>query len=405
MSNIIVPDTFKGPVAGVFQGQDAGDDLSGGITGGYGLIKYRGKVWSIQHNGNTLTLMRDDGDGPRGSLDVVILKANPVLSKTFYENGWSEDNNNPPDCASVNGIVPDAGVPKRQSATCATCPKNAWGSAPNGGKGKACGDHRRCAVVPLTDLRNETFGGPMLLRCPAASLQDMASFDSRYKGMGYPYFTMGIKIGFDAAESYPKFTFQAIRPLTEEEGKVVLEMRASDETARVLCEGTAPVAPAAVAAPQGAFIEQVPEKTMAAATQPAAQQAAQQVQVQPVAQPAAAAPAAAPVSQPAATQPNGGAAPSGTAGGFGAAAPVQAQPATVPQQPATQPARAMTGFGAAQPTQQAQQPVQQAQQPVQQVATQPVQQVEPAATVQTAPGVVSELDGSIDERLNQLLGS
>lgn len=409
MSNIIVPDTFKGPVAGVFQGQDAGDDLSGGITGGYGLIKYRGKVWSIQHNGNTLTLMRDDGDGPRGSLDVVILKANPVLSKTYYENGWSEDNNNSPDCASVNGVVPDAGVPKRQSPTCATCPKNAWGSAPNGGKGKACGDHRRCAVVPLTDLRNETFGGPMLLRCPAASLQDMAAFDSRYKGMGYPYFTMGVKIGFDAAESYPKFTFQAIRPLTEEEGKIVLELRASDEVARVLCEGAAPVAPAAVAAPQGAFIEQVPEKTMAAATQPAATQQVQVQPAQPAPQPAAAAPAPTPVAQPAAAQANGGPAPSGTAAvagtasGFGAAAPV-VQPAA--QQPAAAPQRAMTGFGAAQPA--ATQPVaaqapQQAQQPVQQVATQP--SVQPDATVQPAPGVVSELDGSIDERLNQLLGS
>lgn len=405
MSNIIVPDSFKGPVAGVFQGQAAGDDLSGGITGGYGLIKYRGKVWSIQYNGDALTLMRDDGDGPRGSLDVVILKANPNLSKTYYINGWSEDNNNPPDCASVNGIVPDNGVPHKQSETCATCKNNAWGSAPNGGRGKACGDHRRMAVVPLTDLRNESFGGPMLLRCPAASLQDLASFDSRYKGMGYPYFTMGVKIGFDPAESYPKFTFQAIRPLNEEEGKIVLELRASPETARVLCEGTAPAAPAAQVAPpqEQAFLEKPPEKTMAAA-QPAAQQ--QQVQVQqpakPAAQPATAAPAADPVSQPAAAAPSGGSTPSAgaaTAGGFGPAATQPApQSPTVAQQPATQaPQRAMTGFGAAQPA---------ATPPGNGGGETPAPQQAPAAEQPPPlPGVVASLDGSIDERLNQLLGS
>ena len=236
---IVVPDTFKGPVAPIFQNETSGDALSGGITGGYGLVKYRGKVWSIQYHGNTMNLMRDDGDGPRGSIDVVIVEANAQLSKTWYENGWDENNTNPPDCASANGIVPDMGVPKKQNDVCLTCKKNQWGSDPKGGKGKACGDHRRLAVVPLTDLRNETFGGPMLLRCPAASLQDLAAFDSRYQSAGYKFFTMGVKIGFDPQESFPKFTFQAIRPLSQDEGKVIMELRHSPETARVVAEGSA----------------------------------------------------------------------------------------------------------------------------------------------------------------------
>ena len=376
MSNaIVVPDTFKGPVAAVFAGAaGAGDDLSGGITGGYGLIKYRGKVWSIQHHGNTNVLMREDGDGPRGSIEVVIVKANAALSKTWYENGWDENNNNPPDCASANGIVPDVGVPKKQSDICATCPKNAWSSAPNGGKGKACGDHRRMAVVPFTDLRNEYFGGPLLLRCPAASLQEMAAFDARYKGMGYPYFTMAIKIGFDPQESFPKFTFAAIRPLTEAEGQIIMELRNSPETARVVNEGTAP-AVAQIAAPaQGAFLEAPP----ADAIKP-------QVAVRPVVDPVQPQPAPAP------------AVTTTTVGGFGPAsaspAPVQAaQPATRPAQPSQ---RQMTGFG-----------------PVAAEAPAPVQTAQPAPAtngaaqpVQVAPAVVSAFEGSIDDRLNALLGS
>lgn len=408
MSNaIVVPATFNGQVAAVFHGQQAGDDLSGGITGGYGLIKYRGKVWSIQYNGNVLNLMRDDGDGPRGSIDVVIVKANANLSKTFYINGWDENNNNPPDCASANGIVPDQGVPHQQSAVCATCPKNAWGSAPNGGKGKACGDHRRLAVVPLTDLRNESFGGPLLLRCPAASLQDMAAFDSRYKGLGYPYFTMGIKIGFDPAESYPKFTFAAIRPLTDQEGAVVMELRNSPETARVIHEGSAP-APAQVAAPaQGAFLEPLPAGTpTAAAAQPAPQPA--------VAQPAPVAAPAPAVAQPAAVAPavSVQAAPA-AAGGFGPAAAQPVQSAAVAQ-PAPQKAAgvAMTGFGAAQ-TAAAPEAAPAVAAPVTAAPVEPapvatpapaVAQPAPAATQNNAPGVVSAFEGSIDDRLNALLG-
>lgn len=424
---IVVPDTFKGPVASAFQGVQSTDDLSGGITGGYGLIKFRGKVWSIQHNGNTMNLMRDDGDGPRGSIDIVILKANPVLSKTWYENGWDENNNNPPDCASANGITPDAGVPKKQSDVCAMCPRNAWGSAPNGGKGKACGDHRRMAVVPLADLRNETFGGPLLLRCPAASLQDMAAFEARYRQMGYPYFTMGIKISFDPQESFPKFAFAAIRPLNEPEAAIVVEMRDSPLTARVVNE-TVGAAPApAVAQAQPAFLEP-----------PAANAVQPQVVVQP-GPVAAAAPVAAAVQQPtvqpvapAAVRPalaNGGAA-AGAAppptGGFG---PVAVQPAVA--QPAAQPAAQAGGGGfgpvaSSQPAAAAPaRPAPAAATPVSQPAARQVEMTgfgavtseggapaanpapanpgpEPGAAP-AAPGVVSAFEGSIDDRLNALL--
>lgn len=419
MTNAItVPPGFNGQVATVFQGQQAGDDMSGGITGGYGLLKYRGKVWSIQHNGNSMTLMREDGDGPRGSVDLVILKANPMLSKTYYENGWDENSNNPPDCASANGVVPDAGVPKKQSDVCAMCPKNAWGSAPGGGKGKACGDHRRLAVVPLADIRNETLGGALLLRCPAASLQDMAAFDSRYKQLGYPYFTMGIKIGFDPQESYPKFVFNAIRPLTEDEARMVIEMRNSAETARVVNEGNAPAPVQAAPSSQGAFLEAPPAN------------AVQPQQVSP--SPAGGAPAAAPQPtqpQPAPVQPvqpvaNGNA---GSAGGFGpvatgtvtqaqpAPASVPTQPAPVPQpaaaasagQPApaqaapapAAPQRAMTGFGNVTPevTPQA------APQATQAAPQGPAPGPAPAATQATAPGTVAALEGSIDDRLSALL--
>lgn len=379
---------FQAPVAAVFQGADAADDLSGGITGGYGMLRIRGKVWAIHYRDIEQQLMRQDGDGPMGSLELILLKANPHLSKTWYENGWDENSTNPPDCSSANGVVPDNGVPKKQSATCATCPRNQWGTAPNGGKGKACGDHRRIAIVPADDIPNETFGGPMLLRCPAASLQDLASFDAKYKQAGYPYFSLRVKVSFDPKESYPKLVFSAVRPLTEAEGKLVMALRNSDAVARVIADAPPPQATNPnPPAQQEQLFEQAPNNAPAPAS--VVQQAPQ----------AASPPAAAPAPQPAPTPaPTGG----GQVAGFGGAAVVQpaaqqVQPAQ--QQAAPQPTRTMTGFGgAAAPATQQGNP--QPQQPVQQPAPPP----QPAAQQPVMP-TSADFEASLDQQLANLIGS
>jgi hypothetical protein len=372
---------FSAPAAATFQGIDAGDDLSGGITGGYGLIRYRGKVWAIHYRDQEVQLMRQDGDGPMGSIEAVILKANPHLSKTWYENGWDESSSNPPDCASANGVTPDQGVPKKQSPVCATCPRNQWGTAANGGKGKACGDHRRLAVVPAADIQNEAFGGPMLLRCPAASLQDLASFDAKYKQAGYPYFSMVVKIAFDPKESFPKFVFSAVRPLTDSEAQLVMALRNSEQTARVISDSAPAAAPAAVT--EQVTFEQAPNP----------------------------APAAAVVQQTQLTQPGTGghtlnvnpgttAQPAQTTGFGGAAVaapkpqPVQqaAQAAQVAPQAAQRPSQTMTGFGGAVA---AAAPV-----VAPQPAAKPVEVVAPAATQP-----VEAFEASLDDKLAALIGT
>lgn len=344
--NAVVNAAPMGAVSTRFQGHVTDNDLAGGITGGYGLMGYRGKVWTIRHRGTDMQLMREDGDGPRNSIEVVILKANPQLSKIWYENGYVEGSQEAPDCSSANGIIPDQGVPKKQHDVCATCPKNAWGSDPRGGKGKACGDSRRLAIVPLPDLRNESLGGPLLLRCPAASLQDLATFSQQMQAQGYPYNSIGIRISFDPKESYPKFQFQAIRPLTDAEADIVLAWEKSAEVARVISvpspqeQAQAAALAAKPAAPSNTTFEQPPAP--APAPQP--------TQAVPVA-----APAVAPVQSTgfgAVATPPGNPAPQATATttpapqatGFGAVAPVAAP--TTTQAPVATPAPQSTGFGA-----------------------------------------------------------
>lgn len=233
--NALIPQNF-GAISTKFANLPADTSLSEGVQGGFAMIGYKGKVWSIRSRGTTHNLMRDDGDGPRGSIEVVIVKASARLGKIFYQDGYEEGSAAAPDCYSTNGVTPDPGALKKQCTTCAVCPKNAWNSGKNG-RGKACSDSRRLAVVPQLDLKNEMFEGAMLLRVPAASLGDLADYGKVLSQMGYPFFGVATRVSFDPKESYPKFAFNAIRPLTDEEADIVLELQGSPKVSRILDSG------------------------------------------------------------------------------------------------------------------------------------------------------------------------
>lgn len=258
--NALVPQNF-GAVSTKFSAVPVENDLSAGVQAGFGIIGYKGKVWSTRYRGEEKQLMRPDGDGPRNSIEVVILKASGHVSKIWYEHGYVEGSTAAPDCYSTNGVTPDVGSKKKQANACASCPMNQWGSriTPAGKQGKQCSDSKRMAVVPLDNLHNEILGGPMLLRVPAASLRDLAGYGEKMQALGYPYYSIGTRIAFDAAEAYPKFTFGAIRPLSDAEAEVVLAMRNERQVTTILAEGSETAqAPAQVAAPMNQVFEQPP---------------------------------------------------------------------------------------------------------------------------------------------------
>lgn len=229
----------------------ANDDLGQGIAASYGIIGYRGKVWSIKYQGTETPLMSEDGDTPRGSIEVVIVKASPAVSKIFYAGGYQDGSNSPPDCWSSNGVTPDASVKDKQNPTCAGCPRNVWGSRTTdaGKQGKQCSDSRRVAVSPLADIMSEVTGGPMLLRVPAASLKDLKGYGDMLNQHQFPYYAVATKIKFDVKEAYPKFVFEAIRPLTEEEAAQVITLQSDPRVHQLLADkdhttaDDAPVAP------------------------------------------------------------------------------------------------------------------------------------------------------------------
>lgn len=233
---ITIPQAF-GAVPAHLQNAGA-NDMAEGIGGGFGIISLRGKVWRAKFRGEETPMMREDGSGPKASIQVVIVRAAPVLSKIYFEGGYKEGDTAAPDCFSTNGIVPDPAANKKQARACAGCPKNAWGSRiTEAGKAvKACSDSKRLAVVPLADIKNESMGGPMLLRVPAASLQDMALFSNQMAAAGYNYNTFGMDISFAIEDAFPKLVFKPIRPLTPEEMVLVKELGDGPIAQRILVE-------------------------------------------------------------------------------------------------------------------------------------------------------------------------
>lgn len=235
-SVMVIPQAFGQVPAHL---QNAGvNDMAEGVGGGFGIISYRGKVWRTKFRGEETAMMREDGSGPKAAIEVVVVRAAPNLSKIFFESGYVEGSNAAPDCFSTNGVVPDPAANKKQARACGGCPKNAWGSRVTdaGKQVKACSDSKRLAVVPAGDLKNETMGGPMLLRVPAASLQDMAAFTNMMAGQGFNYNTYVMSISFDINDAFPKFVFKAVRPLTADEFAIVKELNEGPVAQRILVE-------------------------------------------------------------------------------------------------------------------------------------------------------------------------
>lgn len=231
-TNATLAPEFKALVEAGSLGDDLGEGLRGG---GFAVISKKGSKWRIKYKGDETLITNADGD-PAPSLEAIIVKANPFINKQYYEGKWVEGSTTAPDCFSLDGRVPSPQVERPQHHNCAGCPKNVWGSKMNeqGKKVKACQDTKKLAIVPLSDIPNVAFNGPMLYRVTSSELGDLGTFADQMKARQFPYNSVAVRLGFDPDASYPKVTFKAIRPLTGEEAQQVLELYQSDSVARVL---------------------------------------------------------------------------------------------------------------------------------------------------------------------------
>lgn len=226
--------------------RETAGELAAGVTAGFPIISYRGKVWRVRKGGTEVDFLDRRGNAVP-SIDVVFVKANKNLSKTYYKGKWQEGDNSSPDCWSSDGIKPDAAVQNKQHHVCATCPRNQWGSriTEQGKKGRECSDVRRMAVVFADELAKKGKDAhTFLMRIPPASLNPLKDYAEKVLAPAdVDYWKVATQVGFDAGASHPKLTFRVAtdeddRPrfVTEEELEAIEALRDSPEVEHILSE-------------------------------------------------------------------------------------------------------------------------------------------------------------------------
>ena len=283
MTNIV---PFNQAALPAFMQQLAGaaninDQAAAGIGGeSIDHISIKGGRFHIIRNGQqpqTLELF---------ALRVIIVHANPGVTKAYYDTPWNPDQDaEAPACSSDDGITPRSDSPRPQCGTCAVCPQNQFGSKVNaqtGKESKACTDKKCIAIVTPGNEAGEM----LRLQIPTMAMKDFGAF---LRGLpNVPYYAVVTEVTFDTTVSYPKIKFRPVDYISEQAFPVVLARHTSDE-AKMFAGVAGATAMRALQAPQQAALAAPPayvqaQPEMIPVQQVQVQQPVQQQFQQPVQQ-------------------------------------------------------------------------------------------------------------------------
>ena len=244
MSNI-VPANIQSPAhlaKRIGQPSVLAQSISGGLSGGsdFPRISIKGSRFRIIEGGAETVL-------DSTTLDVVIVGANPRLSKTYYAKQWTPDSEpSSPDCFSLDGIRPHMESTSPQNDVCAGCPQSAWGSkvTPLGQQIKACSDLKRLAVVAADDPSGPVY----LLQVTPAALKGLNAYQKELSMRGIAAEIVRTRVSFDTDASFPKLKFGFGGFLDEATMVAVDDLFGSDKVKEITGEATGPE-PVAVPAP------------------------------------------------------------------------------------------------------------------------------------------------------------
>lgn len=235
--------------------------LMGGSGASGKRISIKGGVFRMVVDGKEIAQNEDR------SMNIVIVAANPHVSRSYYAGDYEEGKVIAPECWSDDGVAPSSKAPEPQASKCASCPQNIAGSAKQGG-GRACRFSQRMAVM----LENDMQGDVYQLTLPAQSIfgnaengkMPMQAYAKFLGGHGLPITAVVTEMRFDTASATPKLTFKAVRPLEEEELKNCQEKGRSAEAKAAISQTPAAVDGAkAIAAPAKAQATEEPEQAPA----------------------------------------------------------------------------------------------------------------------------------------------
>jgi len=185
------------------------------------IAKLGGKTEPATGNKIRITQSKEmvlpDGTKTRDPIQVVVVDF--CSRNMFYPGAFDKDNPTPPACFAIGEepkkLVPSDNSPEKQcDEGCASCPNNAWGSAPNGKGGKACKNTRLLAVLPPDADENTDIW--LLETSPTAN----KGFDGYVNGLGSRMTMAPVQVittvSLDEASDYPTLVFSDPEPLPDD---------------------------------------------------------------------------------------------------------------------------------------------------------------------------------------------
>ena len=149
-------------------------------------------------------------------LDCVVIAYN--FEKVYYDADYVEGEAQSPACAALSydedEMVISADVPNQQCEDCTECWANEWESA-KVGKGKACADRRRLAlVVAGKDDKMEL----KILNIPPTSLKSWKGYINEIDALGLNVMQCAVNISFDedSTAAQMPLLFEFVSEVTKE---------------------------------------------------------------------------------------------------------------------------------------------------------------------------------------------
>lgn len=206
----------------------------------------------------------NDEELPGNQMCVIVLDA--VRENTYYADAWDPDNVVPPKCYAFGRgnetMAPHESMAKHldwfepQHEECAGCPRNEFGSAATG-RGKACGNRRRLALIPAgfyakkpksRDFELELFDDPKhyreadmaFLKVAPTSTKEWSKYVTQLSAQfRKPYFAFMTRIWLEPdAKSQFRTCFEMIEELPMDLAPAI-EMRV-DEARKTIVQPYAP---------------------------------------------------------------------------------------------------------------------------------------------------------------------
>lgn len=157
---------------------------------------------------------------PDNEMECIIVAS--ATEQVLYTERYNPDKQTPPDCFALarpgEDLIPHEVVPEPINSACAGCKYNKFNSDLQGGKGKACKERRRLAVMPPPGKIEDIAEAELVMASiPTMSVKNWAAYVNTLASQGVASWGMLtlLKVVPDPRSQF-RVTFSGVRRLPDE---------------------------------------------------------------------------------------------------------------------------------------------------------------------------------------------